>query len=236
MNKRYKIIDLSYKISPGMPSYPTLPNFKIEKIRDAAKNGTTVNMITSMHMHIGTHIDFPLHVIPDAKSSDDYTLEDISGDGIVIDLTYKGEGEEITEEDLRSYSDYIKIGEMVFIFTGWSKKRNHREAYLFRWPHLGESGARYLVDKRIKILGIDTLSIGGRSGKVTAENPASKISSRQIHEMLLNSGILVLEEVANLDKVLMGEKVARGFFIVVPLPIKGVEASPCRVIFLDPNP
>lgn len=229
--KNWKIIDLSHRISPDMPSYPSLPPFKIENLKTAAKNGSTVNIITSMHTHLGTHIDFPLHVIPGSKSLDDYTLEDLSGDGVVIDLTPKGEGEEITEKDLEKYGDYINAGDIVFIFTGWSKIRNHTSTYLFRWPNIGESAANYLAKKRIKILGIDVLSVGGWGGKVAVQGPLPKVASRKIHEILLNAGILLVEEVANLDKVLKGKKVAKGFFLIAPLLIKGVEASPCRVFF-----
>jgi len=218
-----------------MPSYPSLPPFRIENLRISTRNGTTVNLITSMHTHLGTHIDFPLHVIADSKSLDDYTLEDLSGDGTVVDVTPKSEGEEITDKDLEKYSDYINDGDMLFVFTGWSKKRNHTSAYLFRWPHIGESAVQYLAKKRIKILGIDGLSVGGWSRKVNIKEPPPKIPSRKIHEMLFNAGILVVEEVANLDTVLMGKKVAKGFFVIAPLQIKGIEAAPCRVFFIAPG-
>jgi kynurenine formamidase len=60
--------------------------------------------------------------------------------------------------------------------------------------------------------------------------PIASTPSRTIHRMLLEAGILIIEKVANLDKVLMREKVARSFFILAPLPVRGAEASPCRVI------
>jgi kynurenine formamidase len=230
MNKHYKIIDLTHKLYTDMPSYPTLPPFRIEQIKTIERDGSNVSVITSMHTHLGTHIDFPLHMVPSSKSLDDYTLEDLSGEGIVIDLSYKGAGEEITEEDLSKYSDYISRGEILCVFTGWSKKRNHTATYLFKWPYLGESAAHFLVRKGVKILGIDTLSIGGWGGKVAVKGPPTKTPSREIHKILFNAGILVVEELANLDVILKGKKVARAFFIIAPLAIKGVEASPCRVI------
>ena len=230
MNKHYKFVDLTHKLYVNMPSYPNLPPFKIEQIKNLESDGSNVHMITSMHTHLGTHVDFPLHVIPGSKSSDDYALEDLSGEGVIIDLSYKGAGEEITEEDLAVYSDYISNGEILFIFTGWSNKRDNITTYLFEWPHLGKSAAYLLVKKGIKIVGIDTLSIGGWSGKVAIKKSPTKTQSREIHEILLGAGVLVVEELANLDKVLMSKKVARAFFIVVPLAIKGVEASPCRVV------
>lgn len=216
-----------------MPSYPTLPPFKIQQLKTAEKNGANVSMITNMHMHLGTHIDFPLHMLPGAKASDGYTLEDLSGEGLVVDLSYKSEGEEITEEDLAKYSDKINAGDMVFIFTGWCKKRGHTTTYLSQWPYLSESAAHFLVKKSVKLIGIDTLSIGGWSGKIPVKEPATKTPSRIVHRTLFEAGVLAVEEVANLDKVLMGNKVARVFFIVAPLAIKGVEASPCRVFIIS---
>lgn len=235
MTKRYRIIDLSHQLFHNMPSYPTLPSFKIDHLKIAARDGFTVSKITSMHTHLGTHIDLPLHIIPGSKSLDDYGLEDLSGEGAVIDLTYKKEGEEITERDLIEYGSYVKKGEMLFVYTGWSKKRSLTPTYLFKWPHLGEDAARFLVRKRIRLLGMDGLSVGGWSGRVATQGPIAKTSSLRIHEVLLEAGILLLEEVANLDKVLMGEKVARSFFIVAPLPIRGAEASPCRVLSIAPG-
>ncbi|MEM2083290.1 MAG: cyclase family protein [Nitrososphaerota archaeon] len=235
MSRKYKIIDLSHELFPDMPSYPGLPLFKIEKIRDSIKNGSTINLITSMHTHLGTHIDFPLHILPNSKSLDDYSIVDLSGDGIVIDLTYKNEAEEILDEDLKKYDDHINKKDILFIFTGWSKKRSNNPEYLFKWPYIGESAVNYLIKKKIKIIGIDTLSIGGYSKKVSDKWPLPKVPSRKIHEMLLNEGILIVEEVANLDKVLIEEKFVRGFFIIAPLRIKGIEASPCKVIFISLN-
>lgn len=235
MSKRYKIIDLSHELSPDMPSYPGLPPFKIENLKISTRDGSTINLITSMHTHLGTHIDFPIHIIPNSKSINDYNLEDLCGDGIVIDLTYKNEAEEITDKDIKKYDDYINDRDMLFIFTGWSRKRGHTPEYLFGWPYIGESVVNYLLKKNIKLIGIDTLSIGGYSKKVNAKWPLPKISSHKIHEMLFKAGILIVEEVANLDKVLMNEKFVRGFFIIAPLKIKGIEASPCKVIFIAPD-
>lgn len=232
MGKNYRIIDLTHDVYVNMPSYPTLPPLKIDQIRTVEKDGSNVSMITSMHMHVGTHIDFPLHIVPGSKSSSDYTLEYLSGEGLVVDLSFKSCGEEITEEDLAKYSDQLNAGDILFIFTGWSKKRDST-AYLSGWPYLAESAAHFVVKKGVKIVGIDTLSVGGRSDRATVKGPLIKTPSRIVHRILFEAGVLVVEEVANLDKVLMGNRVARGFFIIAPLAIKGVEASPCRVFMVS---
>jgi len=229
LDKKYSIIDLSHQLFVDMPSYPNLPSFKIDYIKLAPKDGFTVSIITSMHTHLGTHIDYPSHVEPNAKCSDDYSLEDLMGEGIVINLTHKREGEEITDEDLMKFNRYIKRGKMLFIFTGWSKKRATASNYLFNWPYIGEDAAKFLVEKDIKVLGIDGLSVGGWSGRKAGQRSINKTPSRRIHEILLGAEILLVEEVANLDKILLNREIAEAFFIIAPLPIKGAEAAPCRV-------
>jgi arylformamidase len=165
MIQRSQIIDLTHDLFVNMPSYPTLPSFKIEYLKLAAREGSTVSVITSMHMHIGTHIDFPCHLIPDSKCLDDYSLQDLSGQGVVIDLSFKKEGEEITEKDLLKYGSHIRKGEMLLMFTGWSRRRGVTPTYLFKWPHLSKGAAQFLVSRRPKVVGIDGLGIGGWSGK-----------------------------------------------------------------------
>ena len=224
-----QIIDLSHEVFANMPSYPTLPPFKIEYLKLAARDGSTVSWITSMHMHNGTHIDFPSHVIPEAKCLEDYSLQDLSGPGLTIDLSYKKEGEEITEKDLMKHDSHMKKGQMLFMFTGWSKKRAVTPTYLFKWPHLSERAAQFLAKKQLKVVGTDGLSIGGWSGKMLV-GPIAKTPPRIIHRTLLEAGTLILEEVANLDQVLARKKVASSFFILAPLPVRGAEASCCRVI------
>jgi kynurenine formamidase len=235
MIQRSQIIDLTHEMFVNMPSYPTLPSFKIEYLKLAARDGSTVSLITNMHMHMGTHIDFPSHVVPDSNCLEHYTLQDLSGEGVVIDLSYKEEGEEITEKDLLNYRTHIRRGEMLFMFTGWSRRRGVTPTYLFNWPHLGTGAARFLVGKRPSVVGIDGLSIGGWGGRMVVDR-ISKTSSRTIHKMLLEAGILILEEVANLDKVLMRRKAARSFFILAPLAVRGAEASPCRVLSIRCDP
>lgn len=193
-----QIVDLTHDLFVNMPSYPTLPSFKIEYLKLAARDGSTVSLITSMHMHTGTHIDFPCHVVPESKCLQDYSLQDLSGEGVVIDLSYKKEGEQITERDLLKYGSDIRRGEMLFMFTGWSRRRGVTPTYLFKWPHLSRSAAMFLVRKRPKVVGTDGLSLGGWSGRIVV-GPIARTPSRTIHRMLLEAGILILEEVANLE-------------------------------------
>lgn len=235
MVRNSRVIDLSHDLFVNMPSYPNLPPFKIKYLKLAAKDCSTVSLITSMHTHLGTHIDFPSHVLPLAASLDSYRSEDLCGEGVVVDFTNKKEGTEITERDLLKYNRQIKEKDILFLFSGWSRRRSSSLTYLFKWPHLSLDAAEFLVKKRIRMVGIDGLSVGGWGGKKPFA-PTSRTPSRTIHKILLGAGILLLEEVANLDRLLMHKSSVRSFFVVAPLLIKGAEAAPCKVFSILSGP
>ena len=227
-----KIVDLTHTIYHGMPVWPTLPQPKYEYTAWAARDLYTMTVITQMTTHTGTHLDAPAHFVPDGKTVDRVPIERFAGEGVALDISYKKAGEEITLEDLKQFDSEIKEGEVVMIYTGWDKKRGLNKEYLFMWPHLGIEAAKYLVSKKIKAVGIDGLSIGGWMDKVPAQGPVAKSSPVEVHQILLGAEIIIIEELANLDKVLDGKKTARAFFVYAPLKLVGAEGSPCRAIAL----
>jgi arylformamidase len=81
---------------------------------------------------------------------------------------------------------------------------------------IDETAAGYLVQKKIKALGIDYLSV-----------EAFRSPGHRVHHMLLGEGIILVEglDLSNADE---GEY----FITFFPLKIKGVEASPVRAVLM----
>ena len=227
---RIRVVDLSVPIYQDMPSWPTLPPVRITRIRDAAVHGATVHLITQMHTHAGTHVDLPAHFIPEGETMDDVSVDRFVSYGVVLDLSHKGAGEEIGAEDLEKFGELIRKGEAVMLYTGWSRRRGHNPDYLYRWPYLGEEGAKYLVEKRVKAVGIDALSIGGWSERTPVQGPLARVPSSVTHRILLSAGVIIVEELANLEEVLRGRPWARALFIYAPLRIRKAEGGPCRAL------
>lgn len=228
-----RIIDLSHVLYNCMPSWPTQPNFLYEMVSNAARDGSTMHIVRQMTTHTGTHIDAPLHFISEGKSVDHLPIESFVGEGLVIDLSYKRAREAITVEDIEGYENEIKPGDVLMLHTGWDKKFGFNSEYLFEWPHLIEETAKYLAGKRIKALGVDTLSVSGWDGEVPGHGPvAAKGSSARIHKILLEAGVILIESLRSLDKVLDGEKSRRAYFIYAPLALKGADGGPCRALAL----
>lgn len=228
--KYQRVVDLTHTIYPSMPLWPTLPQPSYEYTKWAARDFYTMTIIRRMATHTGTHLDAPAHFIPEGDTVDRIPIERYMGEGVVLDLTFKGPGEEITASDLKQYESEIREGDVVMLYTGWSGKRGLTKEYLYFWPHVGVESAKYLASRKIKAVGIDGLSIAGWAENVPAQPSIAKSSPVDVHVTLLREGIIIVEEVANLDKVLEGRKTARAFFIFVPLNLVGAEGAPCRAI------
>jgi len=231
--KPRKIIDLSHLLFNFMPAWPTSQNFIYEQTRNAARDGSTMHVIHQMTTHTGTHIDTPLHFVVGGKTVDQLPIEAFTGEGVVIDLSHKKAGEEITVDDLSVFDQEINAGDVLMIYTGWGSKIGYTPEYLFEWPYLAEESAMYLVDKRVKAVGIDGLSIGGWDGDLPGHGPiARKGSPAETHRILLGADIILMEALTNLDRVLEGGSSNRAYFIYAPIALKGAEGGPCRALAL----
>jgi len=250
---KVKIIDLSTPFDKdySVPQ-PPLPwhKYEIKHVRTMPRDGRWTSEFT-LNCHVGTHIDTPMHVCTREEKKarwclGDIPLEQLFGETVVLDIP-KGEekpyGAPITAEDLEKASRAskeleIQGGDIVLVYTGWGR-------YFVEEPKLGEwiyhmgpgldiSGAEWLIKKRIKGYGQDTMGTQWkRYGVSLTEEEAERGVKRigdPIHRMMLLNDIVLFEHLHNLDKI-AGRRVICGFF---PLPFKDIEASPIRAMaFLE---
>ena len=208
------IIDLSVPLENDMPVYPGDPTPDFKATRTLEEHGV---LVTKMQLgtHTGSHMDAPLHFIEGGESIDELDLKKIVTEAIVLDLSNKEMGSAITIEDLEKFSDLIRKGDGILLFTGTSKLWGD-ESILRNFTYIDPNAARWLVDKKVSIVGIDCLSVE----KYNADAP-------ETHKTLLSAGIPLIETLSsNLEKI-AGERV---LLIALPLKIKGRDAAPARVI------
>ncbi len=227
-----KVIDLSQTLYSDMPSWQTNPDLRYEPMIKAARDIFNVTVIKQMCVHTGAHVDVPLHSIQEGKTIDQYPIDHYMGDGVVLDLTSKAPGSEITADDLKSFGDDIQENDFVMLCTNWSKRRGYNSDYLYKWPFPNLGACSYLIEKKIKAVGTEGMSIAGWTGKVPAQGPVTSLSSADIHNSFLKEEILIVEGLANLSEILDGKRSARAFFICAPLNFVGSEGSPCRAFAL----
>lgn len=81
-----KIYDLSTTISPDTTVFPGAAPISSEPILSLKEGHVCGLSKMTCSNHTGTHIDYPLHLFENAKSSSNYKLEDLRGRGRIIEV------------------------------------------------------------------------------------------------------------------------------------------------------
>ncbi|BCV21393.1 cyclase family protein [Moorella sp. Hama-1] len=226
-----KFIDLSPLLENDMPRFPTHPPFVVNPTVTHEHDGYYCQTVF-MAEHTGAHVDAPYHVHIKLKEKTVETLplNALLGHGIVLDLSKLNlaAGEFATLDDIKRAEKVtnveIKEGDIVLVNFGWMKYRTTKgdwKKYAGNSPGLDKSVAEYLLAKKIKALGSDTIACGTAS-----INCESKFC--WIHELLLSNDIYLLECLANLEQL-----PAEIFFMALPLKIKNGSGSPIRPVALS---
>lgn len=195
-------IDLSVPVNELTPVYPGDPATKIAPAGVLANDGYCDHYI-SMGTHVGTHIDAPMHMLEDGKSLDQVPLEQFIGNGKLVWVT----GNDF--EAVKAAG--IQEGDIVLFQTGMSDKYKD-PVYFEDYPAMSEEVANYLVETKVKMVGVDTCSVDNQDGF-------------PIHKLLLAGNVLIIENLTNLRQL------ADKNFTIYALPINlQIDGSPARVI------
>lgn len=206
-----KYIDLTHTFKKEMPAYPGDPMPELIQVSSIDKDGYNDFQVKT-GMHVGTHMDAPLHMLPGGKRLSEYSADTFFGEGRLIDAR----GKNSVDVDLLE-GRKISKGDIVLIMTGFYKKFGATD-YYEKYPEITESFASKLIELGVKMVGLDTPS---------PDRPPFKI-----HKMLLKNEILIIENLTNLEELLKCTQ-----FSVVALPAKfDAEAAPVRVITQTSNP
>lgn len=197
------LVDLSATLNAQTPVYPGDRPTKIEPAGVFSRDGWNDHYV-SFNTHAGTHMDAPLHMIANGKTLDQFSIEQFVGHGRLIDVQ---EGFKLEKLEQAS----IQPNDIVFFRTGMSQ-HYHVPIYFQKYPVMAEEIADYLVKKKVKMIGVDACSVDSQE-------------SFPIHKILLDSDVLIIENLTNLEQ-LAGKE-----FKVYALPIKlDVDGAPARVI------
>ncbi|MDD5166061.1 MAG: cyclase family protein [Candidatus Omnitrophica bacterium] len=118
-------------------------------------------------VHIGTHLDYSFHYGSrsegrPSKTAEDIPLEYCYQDGVKLDLAHKKPAESITAQDietaLQKINYKLKALDIVLLHTGADKLFGSPK-YFSDYPGVDISAIDYLLDKGIKVFGVDTMGI-----------------------------------------------------------------------------
>jgi len=217
-----KVYDLTHPLFHNCPGWPDFDPPTVVKMLYQPRDICTVEKI-DINTHTGTHIDVPLHFCPDGKALEEVPLERFVGEGPVLDFSSKGDKEAITDKDLDAYADKVKKGDIVMLYTGRGKTRGFNDTYLKNWPSIDESGAQWVVDHGVNMIGTDGLGI-----EMYGFPPDG---TSRVHPKLLGAEVLIAEEVYLEDLAKSGKD--RFYFVCLPLLLKGAGGCLARIIAFE---
>lgn len=200
-----KLIDLTHTFDHNMPAYPGDRKSEVTRVAVLNEDGYTAYQIRT-GMHIGTHMDAPLHMIDGGKSISDMPVESFFGQGRLIDARGRSK---ITPDILNNVD--IEKGDIALIMTGLDRIF-HKPAYYTSHPEVSIEFAEKIAGLGVKIMGLDC--------------PSPDRPPFEVHKVLLRNDILILENLTNLRSLLNVEQ-----FEIIAIPAKfNLDGAPVRVI------
>jgi arylformamidase len=203
-----KLIDVSVPLDASLPTYPNNTPFSLEPMKRVAR-GESSN-VSTLHMsaHGGTHVDAPRHFFDDRPGAEALPLELLIGRARVVEVASRGgisagdfSGLDLTED--------VRLLIKTHNSRLWGSPEFHTD-----YVGVTESGARHLVDRGIKVVGVDYLSV-----------EQFRAPGAPAHHVLLGAGTIVIEGL-NLAEVEPGVYE----MICLPLRIVGADGAPARVV------
>ena len=214
-----KVVDLTLTVSEKIPTFPGSPKPHFIEWETIPKDGYNLELLF-LSTHTGTHIDAPFHFVKNGKKIHEIAPERLVNEAVLIRIG-KNSNRSISKTDIQRFEQKngkIENGSTVIFHTGWQKNLN-KEFYFSENPGLSVSAAKYLVSKKINMVGIDSPSIDlGTDSKFS------------VHHVLAKNNILIVENLANLCKI----KSNNFHLITSPLKLKNATGSPIRAFgFVD---
>ncbi len=200
-----ELIDITVTVREGMPVYDGNPGVRLE-LAQSLERGDGAN-ITRLDFgtHTGTHVDAPIHFLQDGAGVEALPLEAMIGPAQVVDATALAaniDAGALEGLEIPSGSERVLL-----------KTRNSRlwelDHFTRDFIRLVESGARLLVERGVRLIGIDYLSVGDRAA----------------HHVLLEAGVVPLEGI-DLRHVEPGSYE----LICLPLKLEGSDGGPARAV------
>jgi arylformamidase len=216
-----RLIDLSQPVTDGGPNCPVHPPVSANVVATHAKDNWHMEMI-NLATHTGSHVDAPLHKIAGGKSIDRIPLESFVGEAALADLRDSTADLPIGADLLASRLNGDLADRIILLATGWGDRRAATDDWHYHSPYLAPDGAQWLVDRKVRAVGIDHYSIGG------SRDP----DNTRTHEILLGNEVWIVEELRFPAEVFtLGGRFA---FQALPINFPGHSGAFCRPVVLLP--
>ncbi len=209
-----KLHDVSILISEDMPIWPNDPVISME-LTNSISLGDSANVTRlNMGVHTGTHIDAPFHFEPNGATIDELPLEVLIGPCRVFEIPESNEAIDLVDLEKLNFDHHIRV---LFKTRNSNWWKNGEIMFHKDFVYMHQEAARFLIDRGIKLVGIDYLSIE------KFESP-----DHATHHLLLQNEVVIIEGL-NLSGISSGDYE----LIALPPKLKGADGAPARVVLRE---
>jgi arylformamidase len=212
--KPMKIFDISVSIHPKLPVWPGDPQVVLERYRQQSKGDASNDSRLACSVHCGTHIDAPAHFIDKGTTIEQLSLDSLVGSATVVEFP---EINRITPDLLETQRIDAQTDRLLLKTKNSELWADPEHEFYPDFVALSAESARWVVNKGIKLVGIDYLSI-----------QRFQDAEPQTHQILLEAGVIILE---GLD--LRAVEPGNYQLICLPLKLTGSDGAPARAILIQ---
>ncbi len=173
-----RLIDLSHPLKKGMTSYPGDPPIELEHVRTIEKDGYNAFYFSGW-VHVGTHVDVPMHLVEDSRTVADFPLDRFCCRAALVTVP---RGAQVITADMLQNID----APAVLFYTGWDENFG-ADRYFDDHPVLGMDAAEKLVSLGVKLVGFDS--------------PSPDPPPYTVHKYLLAGDICIVENLVGLGRL-----------------------------------
>jgi kynurenine formamidase len=195
-----EFFDLTLPLEPGMSVYPGDPQVAFARVRSHEVDGYQVTQF-SLGSHSGTHLDAPRHFFADGATLDQYPLDRLVGEGLIIDCRCPGEAADLgpaetaVEGGVEPRSGSNEAGGPGIVDSALLAERLQpflvpAGGFLLLWTE----GALLTAEAAYMLLETGPSLVGTDAHSLDAE-------PHPIHRLLLGHGVLLAERLCGLDRL-----------------------------------
>lgn len=219
-----RLIDLSHTIIPDEGSRPfTSTMVPPPELKTFANDHWYVMHEVSFLNHNRTHIEAPYHVVKDGRDVSEVPLEQLCGTCAVLDFSSLEPDTPVTAEMVQRAAEPAGgVHEGDVVFCRFSPERYSSRTPKPRNPYFTAEAITWLVERKMKLMGVDLGGIELRS-----DDPRARVQFN--HHQLMDRGIPLIENLAHLDQLTQPRITVFAF----PVAIKRMDSFPLRVVAME---
>lgn len=206
------LYDVTLPVREGMPTFPGDRPFRTRRLAHWSAGDPFCLTGLTMTSHTGTHVDPPAHMLEGAPTLDGIPPETLVGPCRVVEISPGREW--IEPADLPAESESVRVLFRTRNSARWADGAGFSPDYV----GLGQPAAEELARRRVKVVGVDGLSVERGTG---TEFP--------VHRVLARAGVVVIE---GLD--LSGVRPGAYELLCLPMRLADGDGAPARVFLRGP--